>query len=238
MNIPRDISATRSTAATTFREPGAAQAAGYVLAVAGLLVAAGLSLHPLPTGGFEESASQLSNTPLWGAIHAAIAFGFVLCALGGLLALAAGGQTTRRWTTALFWGALTVGMVYFTGVSLINGWVMHPLAAVATTEPALYAAMNHLLVGFGWLGNPLFLLGLTGLAAREARYGEMGMPRWLGYAGLLVALLAWGRGVGSATGLFFLEPLIVANIPAFMWLAFYGLLMARLAREQGVGRGG
>ncbi len=164
--------------AANFREPGAAQAAGYVLAVAGLLVAAGLSLHPLPTGGFEESASQLSNTPWWGAIHAAIAFGFVLCALGGLLALAAGGLNARPWSSALFWGALTVGMVYFTGVSLVNGWVMHPLAAQAAAEPALYAAMNHLLVGFGWLGNPLFLVGLTGLAAREARYGMLGMQRW------------------------------------------------------------
>ena len=219
----------------TFREPGAAQAAGYVLAVAGLFVAAGLSLHPLPTGGFEESASQLSNTPWWGLIHAAIAFGFVLCALGGLLALAAGGQTTRRWWTALFWGALTVGMFYFTGVALVNGWVMHPLAVQAAAEPALYDAMNHLLVGFGWLGNPLFLLGLTGLAAREARHGEMGLPRWLAYLWLLVALLAWGRGVGSATGLFFLEPLIVANIPAFLLLGYYGLLMARLAREQAKG---
>ncbi len=103
MNTAMGFDAAGSTTTTTFREPGAAQAAGYVLGVAGLLVAAGLSLHPLPTGGFEESASQLSNTPLWGAIHAAIAFGFVLCALGGLLALAAGGQTTRRWTSALFW---------------------------------------------------------------------------------------------------------------------------------------
>ncbi len=34
--------------AANFREPGAAQAGGYVLAVAGLLVAAGLSLHSLP----------------------------------------------------------------------------------------------------------------------------------------------------------------------------------------------
>lgn len=37
-----------------FRNPGAAQAGGYVLALAGVLVAIGLVFHPLPSGGFEE----------------------------------------------------------------------------------------------------------------------------------------------------------------------------------------
>jgi hypothetical protein len=213
------------------REPGTARAGGYVLALAGVLVAIGLIFHPLPQGGFEEQPGILSDTPWWGAIHAAIAFGFVLCVLAGLLMLTAGGTLTRRWTGALSWGALTVGMMYFTGVALINGWVMHPLAEQAAQEPALFDAMNRLILGFGWLGNPLFLVGLTGLAVLEARYGEMGMPRWLAYAGVVVSLLAWGRGIGSATGLYFLEPLIVANIPAFLWLGYYGLLISRLARE-------
>lgn len=39
------------------------------------------------------------------------------------------------------------------------------------------------------------------------------------------------RGIGSATGLYFLESLIVANIPAFLWLAGYGLRISQLARE-------
>jgi len=42
--------------------------------------------------------------------------------------------------------------------------------------------------------------------------------------------LSWGRGIGSATGLYFLEPLIFANVPAFLWLAYYGLRVARAAR--------
>lgn len=41
---------------------------------------------------------------------------------------------------------MTVGMLFFTGV-----------------------ALNRLLIGYGWLGNPLFLLGLTGIAALEVR---------------------------------------------------------------------
>ena len=57
-----------------------------------------------------------------------IALGFVLCVLGGQLVLLSGSPLTRRWYGAWFWGALTVGMIYFTGVSLINGWVMHYLA--------------------------------------------------------------------------------------------------------------
>src|SRR5256885_1455870 len=44
------------------------------------------------------------------------------------------------------------------------------------------------------------------------------------------ALLSWGRGIGSATGLYFLEPLIFANVPAFLWLSYYGWRIAALAR--------
>src|SRR5688500_19448678 len=112
-----------------FREAGAARAGGYVLALASLLVVAGLIFHPVPAGGFEERPSVLSQTPWWGPIHVAIATGFVLTALGGLLMLAAGGRLLRPWTAAFFWGALTVGMIFFTGVALINGWVMHAITA-------------------------------------------------------------------------------------------------------------
>jgi len=47
----------------TLRNPDAAQAGGYVLALAGVLVAVGLLFHPVPSGGFEERASVLANTP-------------------------------------------------------------------------------------------------------------------------------------------------------------------------------
>jgi hypothetical protein len=56
------------------------------------------------------------------------------------------------------------------------------------------------------------------------------MPAGLAWGGLVVAVLSWGRGIGSATGLFFLEPLIYANVPAFLWLGYYGVLSARRAR--------
>ena len=215
-----------------FQQPGAAEAGGYVLTFAGTLVAAGLIFHPLPARGFQEAPSVLENTPWWGAIHVAIAAGFVLCVLGGLLILIGGGMATRHWLKALCWGALTVGMIYFTGVALVNGWVLHKLAHHADEERLLYEAMNDLLIGFGWLGNPLFLFGLTGIAVGEARSSELGMKHWLAWFGVAVSVLSWGRGVGSATGLYFLEPLILANIPAFLWLAYYGWLIARLAREE------
>src|SRR5947207_3066706 len=109
-------------------------------------VAVGLLFHPVPSGGFEERPSVLANTPWWGPIHVAIAAGFVLCALGGLLVLVAGGALTRPWIAALSWGAMAVGMVFFTGVALINGWVMHYLTAhgAPASVPLLYDAFNRL----------------------------------------------------------------------------------------------
>src|ERR1041385_299894 len=108
-----------------FRDRAAAQAGGYVLVAATGLVALGLLFHPIPAGGFDERPSVLQNTPWWGPIHVAIAAGFVLCVLGSLLILVAGGDLTHPWPAALSWGAMTVGMTFFTGVALINGWVMH-----------------------------------------------------------------------------------------------------------------
>jgi hypothetical protein len=213
----------------TFREPNAARAGGYVLILAGILVAFGLLFHPPPSGGFEEDASILSDTPIWGAIHVAIAFGFVLCVLGGLLILVSGGMATSHWLNALFWGALTVGMVYFTGVAMINGWVMHPLVEEGNDNTALFDTMNHLIIGFGWLGNPLFLLGLTGLTVQEYRFSQTGMRRGVALTGVVVTVLSWGRGIGSATGLYFLEPLIFASVPAFLWLSYFGFRIAQLA---------
>ncbi|MFN8516714.1 MAG: hypothetical protein U0841_29890 [Chloroflexia bacterium] len=61
-----------------------------MLVVAGPLRRSAWPFHPLPAGGLaEQPLSLLANTPLWGAVHVAIAVGFVLCALGGLLLLVA-----------------------------------------------------------------------------------------------------------------------------------------------------
>src|SRR5437016_5877137 len=159
-----------------FREPGAARAGGYALALAGVLVAAGLALHPLPAHGLFEQASVLESTPLRGPIHVAIAMGYVLCVLGGLLMLAAGATLIRHWLNAFAWGSIAVGMIFFSGVALINGFVMHALAPMAAGgDTTVYDAFNRLLVGFGWLGNPLFLAGLTTLAFMEVRRHTLGM---------------------------------------------------------------
>ena len=52
-----------------------------------------------------------------------------------------------------------------------------------------------------------------------------------------MSVLSWGRGIGSATGWYFLESLIYANVPAFLWLGYYGLRIAaeieRTERENG-----
>ncbi|MGQ0571911.1 MAG: hypothetical protein ACT4P5_20595 [Armatimonadota bacterium] len=111
-----------------FRDPGAAQSGGYVLAVAGVLVAVALVFHPLPAGGFDERPSILRSTPWWGAIHIAIAAGFVLCVLGSLLLLISGGRQPRSASGALWWGAMAVGMIFFTGVADLRERTGVPLA--------------------------------------------------------------------------------------------------------------
>lgn len=236
---PRDSTTLRDrltageTEVPTFRDPAAAIAGGYALLPAGLIVAVALVLHPLPsTGRFEESAGQLADTPLWGAIHVAIAAGFVLCLLGGLLVLVSGGPLAT-WPTRLAWAALSVGILWFTGVALLNAWVMHPLAndVAAGADPLLFETFDRLLVGFGWLGNPLFLAGLTLIAAIEAFARPIGAPSWLAWSGLAVALLSWLRGVGSALGIPALEVFLLANVPAFAWLGWYGWAIALRARR-------
>ncbi len=166
----------------------------------------------MPAGGFLEKPSVLEHTPWWGPIHVAIAAGFVLCVLGSLLMLCAGGRVLEPWPAALCWALTRLG--------------------APATDPLLFDAFNRLLVGYGWLGNPLFLVGLTGIAYLEVRTPTGRLPRWLAWVGLATAVLSWGRGIGSATGLYFLEPLIFANVPAFLWLGLYGLKLAAWASEQ------
>jgi len=102
-------------------------------------------------------------------------------------------------------GAMAVGMVFFTGVALINAGscitarrtARRPLCPFCTTRSSP-------LLGYGWLGNPLFLAGLTGVALSSCGITQSGCrPRCLGRTGGRV--LSWGRGIGSATGLYFLE---------------------------------
>ena len=219
------------TELSAYRDPAAARAGGYVLVVAAVLVVIGLIFHPMPAQGFEERPSVLSDTPWWGVIHVSIAVGFVLCALGGLLVLVGGGPGRERWTRALFWGSICIGMVFFTGVALINGWVMHSIAPIAAQNQALYDAMNDLLIGYGWLGNPLFLFGLTGIAIEQLRYRDLALPGWVDWLAVVVTILSWGRGIGSATGLYFLEVLIYANVPAFIWFGYYGWSIAKAAKD-------
>lgn len=232
-----DTGASTDTAvAATFRDPPAAIAGGLTLIPAGVLVAVALLLHPLPSSsGFEEQAGQLAETPLWELVHLAIAAGFVLCLVGGLLVLVSGGPM-RTWPSRFAWASLTVGILWFTGVAMLNAWVMHPLADEVTggADPLLFDTFNRLLVGFGWLGNPLFLIGLTMIAALEVRARPLGLPGWLAWGGLIVALLSWLRGLGSAFGIPALEAFILANVPAFLWLAWYGLVIATQARSAGL----
>jgi hypothetical protein len=212
-----------------FRDPAAARAGGLSLLLGGPLVALPLLVHPLPSGGFEEDPGVLASTPLWGAIHVLIAMGCAWTALGALLLVAAGGpraSALERWA----WGATCIGMLFFSGVALVNAWVMHDLAARLAADQAVeptFAAFNGLLVGFGWLGNPLFLAGLTVIAALELADPRLGMPGWARTGGLVVVVLSWGRGIGSALGVPALEALLVANVPAFLWLAWVGWATAR-----------
>src|SRR3989442_4694917 len=80
----------------------------------------------------------------------------MLCVLGSSLMLGAGGRLVHPWTRALCWGAMAVGMIFFTGVALINGGGMHFFTArgAPAPDPLLYDAFNRLLIRYGWPGEP------------------------------------------------------------------------------------
>jgi hypothetical protein len=80
-------------------------------------------------------------------------------------------------------------------------------------------------------GKPSVPLGLTGLAWLEVRAPAPLLTRPVAWFGLLVSVLSWGRGIGSATGWYFLEPLIYGNVPAFLWLGYYGMRIAAEAKR-------
>jgi len=80
----------------TVRNPDAAQAGGYVLALAGVLVAVGLLFHPVPSVDSKNAPPSLPNTVV-GADSFAIAAGFVLCVLGSLLILVPGETSRTLW---------------------------------------------------------------------------------------------------------------------------------------------
>jgi hypothetical protein len=76
--------------------------------------------------------------------------------------------------------AIAVGVVCFSGVALINGWVMHCLSDYgAPNEPLVHDASNRLLIAYGWLGNTTSLVGLCGIAFLGVRYAAFRLPRWL-----------------------------------------------------------
>ncbi len=80
----------QGAAGRRFREPAAAEAGGYVLALAGLVVAVSVAVHPLPVGGFREDPGILAGTPWWGLIHVLIAAGFVGLVIDGTRSIANG----------------------------------------------------------------------------------------------------------------------------------------------------
>ena len=63
------------------------------------------------------------------------------------------------------------------------------------------------------------------------RFATFRLSRRPAWVGLISASLSWLRGIGSATGLYALEPFVLANIPAFLWLGLYGLTIATLAKR-------
>lgn len=216
----------------TFREPTCALVGGYAFAFAGIVEAVSLAMHPLPRQGFLEQFEVLEGSPQWGAIHIAITAGFAVCIIGGLLYLSAGGSLTRHPLLVIAWAGITVGLLFFSGTALINAFVMDDLArnVAAGHDRSVFDAFNNLLVGFGWIGDPLFLGGATALTFYELRYKFIGMPRFIAWIGFISVLIAWMRGP-AGWGLDFLRFSIMANVPLFLWLGYFGYCVAQSARH-------
>lgn len=203
-----------------------------VVLLAGALVVglAGLQ-HPLLTGDGAAQLSVIAATPMWRAVHWAIALGYVLVVTGltgvwSRLATTPGSGAARTGMFLSLFGYLTdlVGVMFMLGAgsALADAYragepglaathavymfdMLHPAARVALRIGAFAVSIG--LWGFGW--------GIV-------RGGVF--PRWLGWLGVAAGAV----GLIVALALPASSPYVVAGVAvATVWQVGAGVMMLR-----------
>jgi len=126
-------------------------------------------------------------------------------------------ESKMKFTAAnlIRWSGLAamVAGVIFAGIQPI-----HPLEVVAAVTTSTWAIITSLKTGMCLL----FLLGITGLYARQANKAG-----WLGLAGFLVLFVSWGLQAAFVFAEAFILPLLATTAPQFV-----DIVLATIARGQ------
>ena len=204
---------------------------GFILLAGARLVGLAGLQHPILTGDGAAQLSVIAATPMWRAVHWAIALGYVLVVTGltgvwSRLATTPGSGAARTGMFLSLFGYLTdlVGVMFMLGAgsALADAYragepgltatsaifmfdMLHPAARAALRIGAFAVSIG--LVGFGW--------GIM----RGAVF-----PRWLGQLGVAGGAV----GVVVALALPASSPYVVAGVAiATVWQVGAGVMMLR-----------
>ena len=176
--------------------------AGGWLAIASLLLGAGLVLHgPIDPDMGQQMQVVADSSTRWAISHWASAAGLSLFAVTGLIVLAAGSRLTEAWWTMSAWAVL----------------------AVATFE-AWWAFSEGKATGFMFVA-----LAVAAIAGNEARTTRGATPVWASWIAAVAgigaffgwALSMWfGVGIGSLVWL-------ASSLTMCLWTLWFGLGLPR-----------
>lgn len=202
---------------------------GVLLTIGAVLFAAGAALHPpeVPDPAAQQ-AIVAQQAGAWGNSHMLIAFGAVLLAAAGILALT-GVRAPCGPAGYVGWALFTLGLVLFVPVAGIEATTA--IAAATAGDAATFGALSS--VVFGLLFTlPAVFLGVAFLAW-DATTGAA-VPRALAGLGVVVggamfvvsaaALWAGNAAAGAA-----FNPLALLTL---LWIAAFGAVVATRGAAQ------
>ena len=201
--------------------------AGGWLAIASLLLAAGLVLHgSIDPDMHEQMQAVADSSTRWAISHWASAAGLSLFAVTGLIVLAAGSRLTAAWATMSAWAVLVVGALWTMTTAVAEATVVAGAAAsgnVATFE-AWWAFSEGKATGFMFVA-----LAVAAIAGNEARTTRRATPvwaSWIAAAAGISAFFGWALGMWFGVGIGSLVWL-ASSLTMCLWMLWFGLGLPR-----------
>lgn len=200
---------------------------GIWLAIASLLMAAGLLMHgPIAADPSVQMARIGDHALVWSVAHWMAAAALSLFAVAGLIILTSrAGVTVGPWRTSA-WAVVVIGGI----------WTLNTAVAEATvvTEAAMSGNIE---VFEAWLayaagkanGFSFLVLALAVIAGSEAGDASRATPSWAAWTASVAGVGSFtGWALGMWLGVAFGSVLwLVSSILVCAWTAWFGLALAR-----------